>query len=259
MHMEQPLHWVRTGTDHPETVVLLHAVGYDLTYWDRQIEALCGRYNVVAVDLPGHGRSPVLSQPWTFDALARLLAALIETVADRPVHLAGLSFGGMLAQTTALARPDLIRSLALLGTASTFPEPVRVAMRARAAIIRAQGMAAVLGSSLERWFSADTRTRRPDLIERVTRTILADDPTTQADIWDLIASLDVMDRLPEIACPTLLLVGEQDASTPPKASTAMAERLPNARMVVIPEAAHIVTLEKPLAVNRELMLFLGEQ
>jgi 3-oxoadipate enol-lactonase len=44
-----PLHWVQTGTDHPETVVLIHAVGYDLTYWDRQIEALCGNYNVSIV------------------------------------------------------------------------------------------------------------------------------------------------------------------------------------------------------------------
>jgi len=52
------LNWVRTSTDRPETVVLIHAVGHDLTYWDRQIEALRAEYNVIAFDLPGHGRSP---------------------------------------------------------------------------------------------------------------------------------------------------------------------------------------------------------
>ncbi len=61
------LNWVRTDTKHPETVVLLHAVGYDLTYWDRQIEALRASYNVVAFDLPGHGRSPGEPEDWTWE------------------------------------------------------------------------------------------------------------------------------------------------------------------------------------------------
>ena len=99
------LNWVRSGTEHPETVVLLHAVGYDLTYWDRQIEALRPYYNVVAFDLPGHGRSPGEPGDWTFETAVPMIACLIELVGDRPVHLAGISFGGMLAQATVLARP----------------------------------------------------------------------------------------------------------------------------------------------------------
>ena len=64
---EPRLNWVRTSTEKPETIVLVHAVGYDLTYWDRQIEALRDDYNVVAFDLPGHGRSSGIAKDYCFD------------------------------------------------------------------------------------------------------------------------------------------------------------------------------------------------
>ena len=101
------LNWVRTGTDHASTVLLIHAVGFDLTYWGRQIAAFNGDYNVVAFDLPGHGRSSGNPSEWSFDRTASVVAGLIEEVSDGPVHLVGLSFGGMIAQATVLARPDL--------------------------------------------------------------------------------------------------------------------------------------------------------
>jgi 3-oxoadipate enol-lactonase len=120
------LNWVQTGTHHAETIVLIHAVGHDLTYWDRQIEALHARYNVVAFDLPGHGRSSGDPADWSFDYAAAIVARLIESVSTKPVHLVGLSFGGMIAQVTTLARPELIRSLTLMGTAYE-PVPGRFA------------------------------------------------------------------------------------------------------------------------------------
>jgi len=160
------LNWVQTSTDRPETVVLIHAVGHDLTYWDRQIEALQADYNVVAFDLPGHGRSAGEPADWSFDYAAATVAGLVERVSSKPVHLVGLSFGGMIAQVTALARPDLLRSLTLIGTASKFPEDVRKGMRSRAQTVRTQGMSAVLESSLARWFTEETRLRRPDIIGR---------------------------------------------------------------------------------------------
>jgi 3-oxoadipate enol-lactonase len=253
------LNWVRTGTEHPETVVLIHAIGYDLTYWDRQIEALQADYNVVAFDLPGHGRSPGEAKDWSFNFAAEAVAGLIEHVSDTPVHLVGISFGGMIAQTTALARPELIRTLTLIGTASTFSEPIREGMRARAQAVRAGGMEAVLQSSLERWFTPETRARRPDIVDRISKTILADDPEVHAAIWDIISRFEVQDRLSAIKVPTLVLVGERDPSTPPAAASAIAERIPGAKMIVIPDVSHIVTVEAPAAVNAAMQTFLRQQ
>jgi len=254
---EAQLNWVRTGTEHAETVVLLHAIGYDLTYWDRQIEALKADYNVVAFDLPGHGRSHGRPEDWSFERAVPMVAALIESVSTGPVHLVGISFGGMLAQATVLARPELIRTLTLIGTASTFPEAVRDGMRARAQALRADGMKAVLQSSLERWYTPEFLIGRPDIVDRVTKTILTDDPAIQAAIWEMIAGFEVRDRLGEIQCPTLVLVGERDPSTPPSVAAVLAEGIPGARMVVIPNASHIVTVEAPVAMNAELQRFMG--
>ena len=250
------LNYIQTSTDKHETVVLIHGVSHDLTYWDRQIEAFGQSYNVVAFDLPGHGRSTGKPDDWSFEYTTSLLSELIEHVSTAPVHLVGISFGSMIAQPFALARPDLVRSLTLIGTASEFPEEVRGVLRARAQTIRSQGMAAVLASSLERWFTPETRSQRPDIMDRLTKTMLGDDPAHQAAIWDLIASLDVRERLGQLRCRTLVLVGEQDASTPPAAAKDVAAAILNSVLQVLPRTAHIVTLEVPEAVNHSILTFL---
>ena len=251
------LNWVRTGPQNASTVLLIHAVGYDLTYWDRQIEALQSAYNVVAFDLPGHGRSAGGPKDWSFDQAETVVARLIKMVSGQPVHLVGISFGGMIAQATVLAKPELVRSLTLIGTAPTFTEPIRVAMRARAEATRKGGMEAVLQSSLERWFTPETRVRRPDLIDRVSKTILGDDPTVHAAIWEMISHFDVQNRLGEIKCPTLVMVGERDPSTPPSAAIVLAQSIKGAQLVMLPHTSHMANLESPDAVNSEMKRFLS--
>lgn len=254
---QAPLHWVRSGPLNAATVMLIHPVGYDLTYWDRQIEALCDSFDVVAFDLPGHGRSAGTPQDCSFAGIVAAVVRLIDTLGRGPVHVVGISVGGMVAQTLALSHPALLRSLTLIGTACSFSETVRAGMRARAKTVRESGMAAVLPSSLERWFTPATMARRPDLIERVSRTILADDPAIHAAMWEMIAGFDVEDRLAEIDCPTLVMVGDLDPSTPPSAATVLATRIRGARMVVLPDTSHIATLESPKAVNAALLDFLS--
>ena len=250
------LNWIRTSTHHAQTVVLIHAVGHDLTYWDRQIETLSQTFNVVAFDLPGHGRSAGRPAAWSFEYASAVTARLIEETSSGPVHLIGISFGGMIAQVTALVRPDLIRSLTLIGTAASFREEVRSGMRARAALVRSEGMAAVVDSSLQRWFTERTLQSRPDIVDRITKTLLGDDPATHAAIWELIATLDIQGRLSELECPTLVLVGQHDPSTPPLVAEGLANSIHDARLVEIPDASHIVTFEAPSPVSEALLSFL---
>jgi 3-oxoadipate enol-lactonase len=250
------LNWISTGKEHPETLLLIHAIGCDLTYWDRQVEALQPNYNIVAFDLPGHGASPGGPEDWSFEQAVSKISRFIEFVSAQPVHLAGISFGGMLAQALVLARPDLVRSLTLIATASSFPEAIRDGMRKRAEATRAGGMAAVLQSTLERWFTPETRARRPDIIDRVSKTLLADNPAVHAAIWEMIAAFETHDRLKEITCPALILVGDRDPSTPPSTASALANAIAGAEVVVIPNASHLVTVEAPVAVSTEMQRFL---
>ena len=164
----------------------------------------------------------------------------------------------MIAQVTALARPEIVRSLTLIGTASSFPEEVRRSMRARAEAVRTGGMAAVVESSLQRWFTTGMQQRRPDIVDRITKTLLGDDPRTHAAIWNLISGLDIDDRLAEISCPALVLVGEHDPSTPTAVAARLASAIRTAHLVVVPGASHIVTVEAPEAVNEALLHFLAD-
>lgn len=253
---EPALHQIRTGPRGAPLVVLVHAVGLDLTYWDRQIDALADDFDVVAYDLRGHGASLRPAAPPTFAGAAADLAAVVSAAEAGPAHVIGLSVGGMIAQTLALARPDLVRSLSLLDTVATFADPTRVALRARAETTRAHGMEAILVPTLERWFTPAFAARRPDVLDRVTKTLRAADPEVHAGMWDMIATLDVAPRLPTIAAPTLVMVGEHDPTTPVAASRLIADRIPGARLTVLADASHISTLEVASTVNGHLTTFL---
>lgn len=247
---------VRTGPRGGPPVVLIHPVGLDLSYWGGQVEALCDTHDVVAFDLPGHGRTPGSPADWTLDVAAGCLEQVIRLTGAGSAHLVGLSVGGMIAQALTLAQPGLVRSLTLIDTAAAFAEEGRTAMRTRAVMAREGGMPAVLRTTIERWFTPETEARRPDLIDRVSKTLLADDPLVHAAMWDMISALDLVSQLHRITCPTLVLVGEFDPSSPPAAARVLRDNIAGAQMHVIPQASHMAPLEKPDAINAHLVRFL---
>ena len=236
--------------------MLVHPVGLDLTYWAGQIEALCDAHDVVAFDLPGHGSSPGTPDDWTLDKAAGVLAQVIRSTGSQRANVVGLSVGGMIAQALTLSQPDLVASLTLIDTAAGFPEEARAGMRKRADMAREGGMQAVLPSTLQRWFTPETVARRPDLIDRVTKTLLADDALVHAAMWDMISALDLVPQLHRISCPTLILVGEHDPSSPPAAAKVLADGITGSTMHVIADASHMAALEKPNAINAHLIEFL---
>ena len=250
------LNVVRAGRRDRPLVVLAHAVGMDLTYWEHQFAALVSDYDVIAYDLRGHGKSSNCTA-YDFPALAGDIAAVIAAAKNGPAHVVGLSVGGMVAQTFALSRPELVRSLTLIDTVCTFSDEVRAPLRARADTVRFGGMGAILQPTLERWFTADFIARRPDVIDRVVKTLLSADTLVHAAMWDTIATLDVAPALHAISAPILILVGEKDPTTPPAASRAIAERIKQAQLSILPGVSHICTVEAPTAVNQKILEFLS--
>lgn len=251
-----PLNLIRTGPRGAPPVVLIHPVGLDLTYWADQIEALCDRFDVLALDLPGHGRSPAAPADWTLTKGAAQVAQVVAGQLGCAAHIVGLSLGGMIAQQMAISQPQAVASLNLVDTSSRYSDEVRTVMRSRAETVRTGGMGTVVDSTLDRWFTAQTRARRPDLMERVTRTLLADDAASHAVMWGVIAALDLIADLRHIHCPTQVLVGELDPSTPPATARQLQQGIAGARLEVIPSASHMAPLERPGEVNRLLVGFL---
>ena len=250
---------IRTGPRGGVPVVLVHPAGLDLTYWDAQIGGLCDRYDMVAFDLPGHGRSSGTPADWTLDNAALMLAQIIRGTGADAAHVVGLSVGSVIAQTLAVTQPGLVRSLTLMGAASIFSEAGRNAMLERSRVLREGGMPSVVQSSMERWFAKQTIARRPDLVDRVTKTLLADDPLVHAALWDMMYGFDVRSKLSRVTCPTLLITGELDQSTPPAAAQAIHQQISGSQIEILPGLSHMVTLEAPNHVNNLLHRFLAEQ
>ncbi len=174
-----------------------------------------------------------------------MVVAIVRQTGGGPAHIVGVSLGSMVAQYFALNHPALVRSLCLIGAAYTLAAPVRHAMRERAAKARQQGMQAVLATATGHWFTPEFRRRRPDVIDRVEKTFLAFAPDQYAALWEMIATLETRERLAELACPTLVLAGEHDASTPPAAARAIGERIAGARVEVVNKTGHLVPIEAP--------------
>ncbi|WP_158795614.1 alpha/beta fold hydrolase [Pedobacter sp. L105] len=249
------IHKVRTGPRGGTPVVLVHAVGLDLTLWGSQIAALQQDYDVVALDLPGHGLSEQLPGELSFTKFAAVLIRLITDLNAGPVHLAGISFGGMVIQTAALERPDLVRSLTLIGTSCTFPEPVRTALKERARFVRNEGIRALAPVSLARWFTPGFAERRPDVIDLITKILIRQEPLFHASMWDMISTLDNLEGLKQISVPAMVIVGEEDTSTPVLTAEMLSEALHTEHIHVVPNASHLVVLEAPEIINDLLLGF----
>ena len=237
-------------------LLLLHPVGLDLTWWGPQFEAFARERQVIAFDMPGHGQSSDLSGPPTFDIMARTAEGVIETLAGRPAHVVGVSVGGMIAQSFALLRPDLVRSLGLVATLCTFPSTVRKALRERARVAREDGMARIADLSNERWFTPAFRALRPDMLARTRRSLLQQPGAFHAAMWEMIAELDLQERIGAIACPTLVLTGTADINAPPAAAEAITAAIPGAKLHLMPDLGHFPPFEAPDTFNTVLDDFL---
>ena len=247
----------RGGARGGTPVVFLHPVGLDLTWWGAQFEAFGTDYDLIAIDMPGHGLSETLTTPPSFDILADAVLGALHAVDAGSVHLVGVSVGGMIAQTLALRRPTLVRSLSLVATLCTFPDAVRGALRERARVARTEGMARIAQLSNERWFPEAFRNRRPDMLERATRSLLQQPPEVHAAMWDMISGLDLEGALRTISCPTLVVAGELDINAPRAAAEIITGAIRGASLKMMPGVGHFPPFEAPEAFNAILRSFLA--
>jgi 3-oxoadipate enol-lactonase len=238
-------------------VVLLHPVGLDATFWGGLPGRLGQGYRAVAVDLAGHGRSPHVARPGRMAAHVSDVAGLVERLGRGPAVLIGVSFGGMIAQQLALARPDLVAGLVLAGCPGAIPEAGRAAIVERGRAAEAGGMAAVADATLARWFTPGFLGSAP--AARVRARLMADHPSDWAATWEAVAEHDALGRLGAVGVPALVIAGELDAATPEAATRALAAALPRGRLVVLAGAPHMMQIECEAAFAATVERFLSER
>ena len=238
-------------------VTLAHSLAADMHLLDAQAKLLARRFKVLQIDLRGHGGSPVPPPPYSMAGLADDVQALFDRLGVRETAWLGVSLGGMVGLTHALAHPDLITRMVLADTTAGYPEAAHASWRERIAAVRQKGMNAVVEGTIGRWFTSDLAARAPGVIERFRATIRGTAPDGFIGCCEAIIGYNVHARLGQIAVPTLVLVGAEDQATTPDMAKAIADGIPRARRHVIESAAHQSNIEQPETFNASLEQFLA--
>lgn len=239
-------------------VTMSHSLGCNLTMWDGQVRALRGRYRVLRYDTRGHGQTSAPAGAYSLAQLADDLHALLRRLDIQETHVVGLSMGGMIGQVFALAHPAMVKSLVLCDTTSRYPAGAGAVWDERIRTAEARGMEPLVEPTLGRWFTGPFRARHPDLMERVGAMVRATPPQGYVGCCHAIPKIDVTDRLKEIHCPALVIVGEEDPGTPVEMARDIQAALPGAELAILRSASHISNLEQPEEFTRVLAGFLDK-
>jgi 3-oxoadipate enol-lactonase len=249
------LYYETHGTEGP-WLTLSHSLACSTAMWGPQIAEFSRRYRVLSFDTRGHGQSDAPQGPYTLEQLADDLAGLLAKLGIAHTHFCGLSMGGMIGQTFALKYPGVFSSLTLADTTSRYPAEAAGAWADRIKTAETQGMQPLVEPTLARWFTDAFRAARPDIVKSIGAQIASTPVAGYAGCCGAIPKINLTQRLKEIACPVLVIVGEQDMGTPLAMAQEIHSNAPGSKLSVLSPAAHLSNLEQPAAFNSALDGFL---
>jgi pimeloyl-ACP methyl ester carboxylesterase len=240
------------------TLVLLHAFPLNLRMWNAQIAALADSCHVLALDLPGFGASQTTDGDFTLDDLADDVHALLQRLGHDRIVLGGCSMGGYIALAYARRYRRHLRGLVLVDTRATADsEEGRQKRLTQAAEVEMRGTKSLSKAFPPSALAPSTTKAHPEMIDLLRTWIAEADPMAVAGAQRAMAARpDSSDLLATLDIPTLVIVGEQDALTPPAEADKMAAALPQAQLVRISGAGHLSPLEQPEAVNQAIKTFM---
>jgi pimeloyl-ACP methyl ester carboxylesterase len=248
-----------SGPSH-HALVLLHAFPLAAEMWRPQLTAAPAGWRVVAPDFRGFGASSPdgPSEPVSIDDYARDLVALLDHLELHRVVVGGNSMGGYAAFAMLRLVAERVRGLVLADTkAEADTESARADRAAMLDVLARGGVAAVWERMQPGLLGRTTRASRPTVAERIRRLVLAQPVEgVRRAIERLRSRPDSTPLLPGIACPTLVIVGEEDPIAGMETARHMHERIPAAELAVIRGAGHLPGLEQPDVFNAVLARFL---
>ncbi|MGK5499907.1 alpha/beta fold hydrolase, partial [Streptomyces sp. URMC 125] len=238
------------GPERAPVLVLGPALGATWHMWDRQVPELARHWRVLRYDLPGHGGAPARPAAGVPELAARLLATVDSLGADRFAY-AGCSLGGAVGAQLALTAPDRLTSLALISSAPRYATPD--SWRQRGVVVRTNGLDPIARSTPERWFTPGFAAAQPAIVDWAVQMVRTTDPGCHIAACEALAAFDIRPELGRIGVPTLVVAGADDTSTPPADARALVAGIPDARLALVPDACHMVPVERPAEVTELLV------
>lgn len=247
-----------TGVGRP--IVLIHGYPFNRTLWTEQVAALSTSYRVIVPDLRGFGESEASSGPATMNRLAQDMAQLMDHLEISRAVIGGLSMGGYVALAFYKQFPSRVRAFILADTrAQADTEEAKQTRAQQAEKALAEGMAGIADAMLPKLLTPETVSKRPEIVKRVRDMMLKTKPEGAASaLLGMAERDDQTELLSRITTKTLILVGAEDAITPPADSEKMHNAIAGSRLVVLENAGHVSNLERTEEFNEALMDFLRE-
>jgi 3-oxoadipate enol-lactonase/4-carboxymuconolactone decarboxylase len=249
------LYWRQDGAADKPALVLLTSIGTDLSLYDPVVPLLTPDFRVIRMDTRGHGASDAPAGDYTLDLLADDVLAVMDAAGAAKASLCGTSLGGMIAMALATKAPERVEALIL---ACTSPAMDPSTWNQRLALIRAEGMGAIVEAVMGRFFSDAFRAQHPEVVETVRAGMRAQSVDGYAGCGAAIRDMALLERLPAIAAPTLVVTGVKDLATPYEGhGERIVAAVANARHVEI-GGAHLPSLEAPTALAGAVRDFVRE-
>lgn len=249
------IYYERIGEGQP--ILLIHGLGSSSRDWEMQIPSFSKQYQVISFDLRGHGQSQKPSGPYTMSLFAKDTAELVKSLGLAPVHVVGISLGGMIAFQLALDHPELIKSLVIVNTG---PEVVVRTMKDRwqvffrFAIVYLLGMRKMGEVLSKRLFPKD---EQASLRQLFVEHWAENDTQAYLNTLRAIVGWSVTDQIHKINLPTLVVAAEHDY-TPVSAKEAFVSKMPRAKLVVVENSRHATPVDSPEKFNEIVLSCLSK-
>jgi pimeloyl-ACP methyl ester carboxylesterase len=249
------------GTGEP--VLLIAGLGFGAWSWFRQIPDLARHFLTIAFDNRGAGLSEKPDCEYTIEMMAEEAVGLLRALGVARAHVLGHSMGGYIAQEVALRHPEVVSSLILVSTSFGGKNAVLMSPETAAQMrseLEAEDRDAALRRGLSLRFSERFLAEHPEIIEEFLARRKAHLPPAYAWQRQFAACLrfETESRLNALRSPTLIVTGSDDPIVPPENSMRLARVIPGARLIVFPEARHLVFIERAEEFNRIVIEFLQE-
>jgi 3-oxoadipate enol-lactonase len=244
------------GPSDAPVVVLSNSLMSTMQMWEPQMPVLAA-YRVLRYDTRGHGQSAVPEGPYTIAAMAGDVVGLLEALGIATAHFVGLSMGGMIGQYLGANHGGRVRSLTLSNTASEMPP--RSMWEQRFETARTRGVAGLVDTTIQRWFTAPFITAAPDVIAEVRKMILSTPDAGYIASGSAVRDMSQTSLLSRIEVPTNIICGELDPACTPQQGQVLRDHIRGAELHVLQGCAHLSNIESTAAFNATLLEFLDKQ
>ena len=252
------IHYEVTGRPGATPILMIQGLGASKNAWNLQRIAMATRFRSISLDNRGAGRSDKPKQPFTLEQMADDAIAVLDAAGVETAHVVGASMGGVISQIIAVKYPHRVRSLTLVCTACRNHPWRQELLQSWAQTAEEKGMIEV-GKEAAQWVMSPRSFRRlvPAFTWMGPLAALRPRHSFVSQIQAILDTReDLVDELSSITAPTMVIVGNQDILTPRGDSEEIAERIPNAELVVISGAAHGLMMEHSTTFNKILIEFL---